>query len=127
VLRDSPRAAAARAQYGVALAIAGGPAEAVRAGDAAVAELRASRNGSDADHAAHQLLRIRLLAGQSERALDELEMLLRRPYHLTPARLGTDPDFDAVRDHPKFRARLGPARRRAAPRRRREALGGARR
>ena len=51
----------------------------------------------------HQLVRIYILAGEPEAALDQLEPLLEMPYTLTPAWLRIDPMFEPVRSHPRFR------------------------
>ena len=50
----------------------------------------------------HQLVRIYLLAGDQDAALDQLEPLLKMPYTLTPAWLRIDPLFDPIRKHPRF-------------------------
>jgi hypothetical protein len=52
-----------------------------------------------------QLVRIHLLAGEPDRALDRLEPLLRIPFHLSPGWLRIDPSFEPVREHERF-ARL---------------------
>jgi hypothetical protein len=52
-------------------------------------------------------VRIYLLAGQSERALDMLEPLLDMPYTLTPAWLRIDPMFEPLRKHPRFQKLVG--------------------
>jgi hypothetical protein len=51
----------------------------------------------------HQLLRIYLATGQPEKALDELEALLKVPYDLSPGWLRVDPTFDPVRNNPRFK------------------------
>jgi hypothetical protein len=50
----------------------------------------------------HQLARIYLLAGQLEKALDELEPLLEIPCHLSPGWLRIDPTFAPLRGNPRF-------------------------
>jgi hypothetical protein len=50
----------------------------------------------------HQLVRIHILAGNHEKALDLLEPLLKRPSVLTPAWLRIDPNFDPLRSNPRF-------------------------
>ena len=50
----------------------------------------------------HQLVRIHILLGSHDRALDLLEPLLKVPYHLTPGWLRIDPNFDPLRGNPRF-------------------------
>jgi hypothetical protein len=39
--------------------------------------------------------------------LDHLEPLLEVPYYLTPGWLKIDPNFEPLRDHPRFRKLIG--------------------
>jgi len=50
-----------------------------------------------------QLVRIYLATGQTEKALDELETLLKVPYDLSPGWLRIDPTFDPLRSNPRFK------------------------
>ena len=50
-----------------------------------------------------QLARIYLLVGEPEKALDQLEPLLRMPYYLSPGWLRIDPTFDPLRSNPRFK------------------------
>ena len=49
-----------------------------------------------------QLVRIYMLTGEPDLALDQLEPLLRIPYYLSPGWLGIDPTFDSLRKNPRF-------------------------
>ena len=55
-----------------------------------------------APYARHQLVRVYILAGEHEKAIDALEPLLKVPYYLTPGWLRVDPSFDPLRKHPRF-------------------------
>lgn len=48
------------------------------------------------------------MVGEPERALDQLEPLLRVAYYLSPAWLRADPTFDPLRKHPRFQRLVGP-------------------
>ena len=50
----------------------------------------------------HQLARIYILTGEPDKAIDLLEKLLAMPYYLSPGWLRIDPQFDAIRKHPRF-------------------------
>ena len=50
----------------------------------------------------HQLVRIYLLVGEPEKALDQLEPLLTIPYELSPGWLQIDPTFAPLRGNPRF-------------------------
>jgi hypothetical protein len=50
----------------------------------------------------HQLVRIYILAGQPEKAIDSLERLLKMHYWVSPAWLTIDPNFDPLRNNPRF-------------------------
>jgi tetratricopeptide (TPR) repeat protein len=101
-LREAPDDAQRLAVHGVALAYLGRYPEAIRDGERAAELLPAKRDAYFGPYIEHLLVRTYLLAGEQERALDQLEPLLAMPYTLTPAWLRIDPMFDAVRKHPRF-------------------------
>ena len=55
----------------------------------------------------HQLARIYILVGEPDKALDQLEPLLKLPYYLTPAWLRIDPTFEPLRSNPRFQRLAG--------------------
>jgi hypothetical protein len=50
-----------------------------------------------------QLARIYILTGEPNKAIDQLEALLKMPYYLSPAWLRIDPNFDPIRTNPRFK------------------------
>ena|SRR5579859_111913 len=54
------------------------------------------------NEALHQLVRIYLLVGEPEKALDQLESLLKMPYFLSPGWLRIDPTFASLKGNPRF-------------------------
>jgi serine/threonine protein kinase/tetratricopeptide (TPR) repeat protein len=89
------------ARLGLALAYLGRREEAIREGKRAV-DVSPVKTGWLGPYSQHQLVRIYILVGEQEKALDQLEPLLRVPYFLTPAWLTIDPNFDPLRGNPRF-------------------------
>jgi len=103
-VRENPDAASNHASLGIALAILGRRDEAIREGELALA-----LNAGDAfqgPQTRHQLVRIYLILGENEKALDHLEELLKASYWLSPGWLRVDPTIDPLRRHPRFQALL---------------------
>jgi TolB-like protein len=101
-LRGAPDDAQLHVLYGVALAYTGRKAEAIREGERGVAARPMSADAANGPYMQHQLARIYIMIGEPEKALDQLEPLLRVPYYLSPAWLRADPTFDPIRKHPRF-------------------------
>jgi tetratricopeptide (TPR) repeat protein len=101
-LRATPNDAQLHALRGLVLAYLGRKDEAIREGQRGVELDPVSKDGFGGPYMQLQLVRIYLLAGEAEKALDQLEPLLKIPYHLTPGWLRIDPTFDPVRKNPRF-------------------------
>jgi tetratricopeptide (TPR) repeat protein len=101
-LRSNPSDAQLHALLGVSLAYLGRKAEAIREGQRGVELMPLSRNAFTAPYDQHQLARIYILVGEPEKALDQLEQLLKIPYYLSPGWLRIDPGFDPLRKNPRF-------------------------
>ena len=102
-----PQDAQRRAALGLSLAYMGRKAEAIREAERAVGFLPISRDAQIGPYVQHQLVRVYILSGESEKALDKLEPLLKIPYHLTPGWLKIDPNFDPLRQSPRFKRLIG--------------------
>jgi serine/threonine protein kinase/Flp pilus assembly protein TadD len=106
-LRAAPEDAQRLTLYGVALAYLGRKQEAIREGERGVRLLPMSRDAFFGPYLQHQLVRIYLLVGEPERALDALEPLGEFRYTLSPAWMRIDPMFDPLRKHPRFQKLVG--------------------
>jgi hypothetical protein len=87
---------------GLALAFLGQKEEAIREGRRAVELLPVERDGFLGPYVQLQLVRIYLVSGESDQALDQLEPLVHIPFYLSSRWLRIDPAFDPVRTHPRF-------------------------
>jgi len=101
-LRAAPQDAQRHSSLGLALAYLGQKEEAIREGERAVSLQPVTQDAVEGPYNQHQLARICILVGEPERALDQLEPLLKIPYWLSPAWLEIDPNFDPLRKNPRF-------------------------
>ena len=84
-LRAAPNDAQRHVVFGLALAYLGRKEEAIREGERGVALDPVSKDAIGGTYDQHQLVRIYILVGEPEKALDQLEPLLKVPYWLSPA------------------------------------------
>jgi tetratricopeptide (TPR) repeat protein len=101
-VRAVPRDATQHALLGVTLAFLGRYTEAVSEGEHALALTPIARDALTGGFDQHQLVKIYLLAGEPNKALDRLEPLLTTPYWLSPGWLRIDPYFARLRGNPRF-------------------------
>ena len=101
-VQDAPEDAQRHTFLGLILAYLGHKEAAIREGKRGVTLLPITRDAGDAPYIQHQLVRIYLLVGEPEKALDQLEPLLKMPYFLSPAWLKIDPNFAPLRGNPRF-------------------------
>jgi eukaryotic-like serine/threonine-protein kinase len=101
-IRAAPTDGQLHALHGVALAYLGRKADAIREGQRGVELTPISRNAFAAPYMLHQLARIYILVGEPDKAIDQLEALLKIPYFLSPGWLRIDPAFDPLRKLPRF-------------------------
>ena len=90
------------ASLGLALAYLGRKEEAIREGERGVALMPVNKDAFVGPYLQHQLARIYMLVDEPAKALDQLEPLLKIPYHLSPRWLKIDPNFDPLRKNPRF-------------------------
>jgi tetratricopeptide (TPR) repeat protein len=102
LLRQAPNDAQRHVFLGLSLAYLGRKEEAIREGLRAVELQPVSKDGYTGPYLQHQLVRIYMLVGEPEKALDQLEPLLKVPYYLSPGWLKIDPNFDPLRKNPRF-------------------------
>jgi TolB-like protein len=84
------------------LAILGRKTEAEAGGERAASLLPASRDNYVGSYIQHQLVRIYILTGEPDKAMDQLEALVKTPYYLSPAWLRIDPNFAPLEGNPRF-------------------------
>ena len=101
-LRAAPDNAQRHVVLGLALAYLGRKEEAIREGERAVALDPVVKDALRGPYYQHELVRIYILVGEPEKALDRLEPLLKIPYYLSPGWLKIDPNFDPLRGNPRF-------------------------
>jgi tetratricopeptide (TPR) repeat protein len=101
-IRAAPDDGQRHALLGLALAYLGRKADAIREGYRGVVLMPIRRDAYFGPYNQLQLVRIYLLTGEPNLALDQLEPLLRVPYYLSPGWLRIDPTFDPLRKHPRF-------------------------
>jgi TolB-like protein/Flp pilus assembly protein TadD len=109
-LREAPNDDQRHVLRGLALAYLGRKDEAVAEGLRGVALDPISKDVTGGAYDQHQLVRIYILVGESEKALDQLEPLLKIPYLLSSGRLKIDPNFDPLRNNPRFQKLVATAR-----------------
>jgi len=106
-LQASPKDPQRHALLGLALAYLGQKAEAIRQGERSVALMPLTRDAIVGPYLQHQLARIYLILGEPQKALDQLELLLKIPYYLSPGWLKIDPNFAPLRGNPRFQRLVG--------------------
>jgi serine/threonine-protein kinase len=103
LLRASPNNSQTHVLRGLALAYLGRKDEAVREGLKGVELDPVATDGFGGPYTQLQLARVYLLVGEPEKAMDQLEPLLKVPFRLTPGWLRVDPTFDPLRSNPRFK------------------------
>jgi TolB-like protein/tetratricopeptide (TPR) repeat protein len=101
-LRAAPDDPQRHAILGLVLAYLGRKEEAIREGQRGAGLDPVSKDATNGPYIQHQLARIYMLVGEPDKALDQLEPLVKIPYFLSPGWLKIDPNFDPLRGNPRF-------------------------
>jgi TolB-like protein/tetratricopeptide (TPR) repeat protein len=107
LLQRSPDDAQTHALLGVTLAYMGRKADAIREGERGAALAPISKDAYGGPYNQFQLVRVYILTGELDKALDRLEPLLKVPFYLSPGWLKVDPTFDPLRKNPRFQKLVG--------------------
>jgi eukaryotic-like serine/threonine-protein kinase len=105
--RNTPDDGQSHVFLGLALAYLGRKSEAIAEGEKGAALLPIAKDAFSGPYLQHQLVRIYMVVGEPEKALDRLEPLLKIPYYLSPGWLRVDPNFDPLRNNPRFQRLAG--------------------
>jgi serine/threonine-protein kinase len=101
-IREAPNDDQRHVLRGVALAYLGRKEEAIAEVQRGIALDPISKDAMGGPYDVHQLARVYILVGEPEKAIDQIEALLKIPYYLSPGWLKIDPTFDPLRNNPRF-------------------------
>jgi len=101
-LAANPEDAQLHALLGLTLALMGRMDEAIEKGKRATTLLPAEQNADFGPYFEEILARIYVMAGQPEKAVERLEVVLAHPGAVSRAWLRIDPHFAPIRNHPAF-------------------------
>jgi tetratricopeptide (TPR) repeat protein len=87
---------------GLAQAYMGQKAEAIRNGERGIAAVHPDQDASNGPYFRHVLARLYVAAGEYDKAIDQLQALLKMPYDLSPGWLRIDPNFAPLKGNPRF-------------------------
>jgi tetratricopeptide (TPR) repeat protein len=90
------------ALLGLTLALMGRTAEAIEHGTRATTLQPVGQSSEIGVYLEEILSRIYVMAGQPEKAVEHLEVVLAHPWHVSRAWLKVDPHFAPIRNHPAF-------------------------
>jgi len=102
LLKDSPNDDQRHVFLGLSHAILGNKAEAIRYGERAIEITPMTRDAYTGVYLKYLLARIYMMVGEGDRAIDQLESILRVPFYVSPGWLRVDPEWDPLRSNPRF-------------------------
>ena len=92
---------------GLVLAVLGRKEEAIAAAEKGYGFAPITADQTNGAYNLHQLVRVYMLVGENDKALDRLEEVVKVPYVLTPGFLRIDPNFKPLKGNPRFEKLLG--------------------
>jgi serine/threonine protein kinase/Flp pilus assembly protein TadD len=101
-IRATPNDGQRHALLGLALAYLGEKSQAIQEGERAAQLWPVANDTYAGAYIRHQLARIYALTGESDKAIEVLESLLKIPYVLSPGWLRIDPEFAMLKGNPRF-------------------------
>jgi serine/threonine-protein kinase len=101
-VRTTPNDGQQHAILGLALAYLGEKRQAIEEGERGVQLWPVSSDAYFGTYIQHQLARIYALTGEPDKAIDNIESLLKVPYYLSPGWLRIDPEFAMLKGNPRF-------------------------
>ena len=104
ILAESPNDDQRTVFLGLGHAILGNKAEAIRYGERAIQITPMTRDAYTGVYLKYLLARIYLMVGETDRAIDQLESVLKTPFYVSPGWLRVDPEWNPIRTHPRFQA-----------------------
>ena len=108
IVREHPENPRHHADLGIAYAYLGRKDDAIREGNLAVNLCPISKQARVGPGYVMDLVQIFIVLGEFDNAIDKLEFLMSIPagYDVSIASLRASPDFDPLRDHPRFKRLL---------------------
>lgn len=108
IVREHPENPRHHADLGIAYAFLGQKDDAIREGNQAVILNPISKDAVDGPRHVRALASTLIILGEFDKAIDKLEYLMSIPAGLvvSVARLRFHPNFDPLRDHPRFKRLL---------------------
>jgi serine/threonine-protein kinase len=101
-LEGAPRDPQRNIFRGLALAVLGRKGEAIASAEKGYGFAPITADQTNGAYNLHQLIRIFMMVGENDKALDRLEELVKVTYVLTPGLMRIDPNFKPLKGNPRF-------------------------